>query len=115
MHRVLWLLFLSAAATAAAERINHEGRILGDLPAVTQPLLFNTPAADSVVAAMQIMPRDSPWNENISSRPVLSNYVDLRAVADHLVRRGLSESQLAGVLIGNYARIVKQAMNGATA
>lgn len=73
MHRVLWLLFLSAAAAAAAERINHEGRILGDLPAVTQPLLFNTPAADSVVAAMQIMPRDSPWNENISTRPVLSN------------------------------------------
>lgn len=53
--------------------------------------------------------------EGAGSRPVLSNYVDLRAVADHLVRRGLSESQLAGVLIGNYARIVKQAMNGATA
>jgi hypothetical protein len=53
MHRVLWLLFLSAAAAAASERINHEGRILGELPAVTQPLLFNTPAADSVVAAMQ--------------------------------------------------------------
>ena len=33
---VLLLLPLSAMA----ERINHEGRILGDLPTVTVPLLF---------------------------------------------------------------------------
>jgi membrane dipeptidase len=52
--------------------------------------------------------------EGAGPQPILSDYVDLRAVADRLVQRGLSEDQLHGVLIGNYARIVKQAMNGAT-
>lgn len=56
-----------------AERINHEGRILGPLPVVTEPILFNTPAADAVVSAMQIMPRDNPWNEDVSRRPVHAN------------------------------------------
>ena len=37
------------------------------------PTLFNTAAADAIVSAMQIMPRDNPWNEDISRRPVLSN------------------------------------------
>jgi len=59
-----------AAAAALAERINHEGRILGPEPVVTVPTLFNTPAADAMVAAMQIMPVDSAWNEDISARPI---------------------------------------------
>lgn len=58
---------------AAATRINHEGRFLGELPAVSKPLLFNTPEADAVLSAMQIFPRDNPWNEDISRRPVLPN------------------------------------------
>ncbi len=52
--------------------------------------------------------------EGAGPGPILSDYVDLRGVADNLVKRGLSEPQLTGVLIGNYARVVKQAMNGAT-
>ena len=56
-----------------AERINQEGRILGPLPAVTAPTLFNTPEADAIVSAMQIMPLTNPWNEDISRRPLLSN------------------------------------------
>lgn len=69
------LLFLSFFLTSLvqAERINHEGRILGPAPVVTAPTLFNTPAADAIVSAMQILPRDNPWNEDISRRPVLSN------------------------------------------
>jgi hypothetical protein len=55
---------------AHGERINQEGRILGPVPVVTTPTLFNTPAADAIVSAMQIMPRDNPWNEDISRRPV---------------------------------------------
>ena len=57
----------------AADRINHEGRILGPEPVVTNPILFNTPEADAVVSAMQVMPRDSAWNEDISRRPLLPN------------------------------------------
>ncbi|MEY2506981.1 MAG: hypothetical protein QOH01_1310 [Verrucomicrobiota bacterium] len=72
MRRVL-LLFLALICVARAERINHEGRILGPAPVVTTPTLFNTAAADAVVSAMQIMPRDNPWNEDISRRPVHPN------------------------------------------
>jgi hypothetical protein len=60
------------AGVAHAERINHEGRILGPEPVVESPILFHTPEADAVVSAMQIMPRDNPWNEDVSRRPVLA-------------------------------------------
>lgn len=66
-------LFFCAAVLARAERINQEGRILGAEPVVTSPVLFNTAEADAIVAAMQIMPLDSAWNEDISTRPLLPN------------------------------------------
>ncbi len=66
----LILLAAAISAAGAAERINHAGRILGPEPVVTAPILFNTASADAVVAAMQIMPRDNPWNEVVSSRPL---------------------------------------------
>jgi hypothetical protein len=67
------LLALVLVPLAAAERINHAGRPLGRLPPVRTPLLFNTAQADAVLAAMQIMPVDSPWNEDISARPLLAD------------------------------------------
>lgn len=68
------VLFLCAFGWAdGAERINQEGRILGAIPEVTEPILFNTPEADSVISAMQIFPVDNPWNERIAARPVLAN------------------------------------------
>jgi membrane dipeptidase len=51
--------------------------------------------------------------EGAGLHPILANYVDLRDVADNLVQRGLPESTLHGIFIGNYARIVRQAMAGA--
>jgi hypothetical protein len=70
-----WLLAfaISSSVQTRAERINQEGRILGPEPVVTTPLLFNTPQADAVVSAMQIMPLTSAWNEDISTRPLLAN------------------------------------------
>jgi len=65
-----WLLI---SARAFAERINHEGRILGSPPVVTNSSLFNTPEADAIVSAMQIFPTTNAWNEDISRRPVLTN------------------------------------------
>src|SRR5947207_9427547 len=70
MRRSL-LLFLALVSLVYGERINHEGRILGPAPVVTTPTLFNTPAADAIVSAMQILPRDNPWNEDISRSQVL--------------------------------------------
>lgn len=65
-----FLVCLAFAGKMRAERINHEGRILGPAPQVSAPILFNTAAADAIVSAMQIMPVDSAWNEDISARPV---------------------------------------------
>jgi hypothetical protein len=80
MRRAAFLINLCLAVTSAfAERINHEGRILGDQPVVTTPLLFNSAAADAVVSAMQIMPVDSAWNEDISARPLLTNSAQMIA------------------------------------
>ena len=69
----LLVFFFALSSVARAERINHEGRILGPEPTVSAPTLFNTAAADAIVSAMQIMPRDNPWNEDISRRPVHPN------------------------------------------
>jgi len=73
--RAIFLLLALAVSSnaAAAERINHAGRILGSMPALTNTVLFNTAEADAVMAAMQIFPRDNAWNEDISRRPLLAN------------------------------------------
>ena len=67
------MLVLAAGSVPADLRINQEGRILGPLPVVTAPLLFNTTNADAVIAAMQIFPVTNPWNEDVSRRPRLAN------------------------------------------
>jgi hypothetical protein len=67
------LLWCSAVLLANAERINHAGRLLGPAPVITNAVLFNTPAADAFVSAMQVFPVDSAWNEDISRRPLLAN------------------------------------------
>lgn len=51
--------------------------------------------------------------EGAGPGPILSDYVDLRDVANKLAQRGLSDAQLHGLFIGNYAAIVKRAMQGA--
>jgi hypothetical protein len=66
-------ILLLATRDGGAERINQEGRILGPAPQVSRPTLFNTPEADAIVSAMQIMPVTNPWNEDISQRPRLAN------------------------------------------
>jgi hypothetical protein len=35
-----------------------------------QPILFTSPEADAVLSKLQIFPKDNPWNEDISERPV---------------------------------------------
>jgi hypothetical protein len=72
-RKMIAALLLMMLQAFAAERINHEGRILGPQLPVTAPILFNTPQADAVVSSMQIMPVTSAWNEDISKRPLLPN------------------------------------------
>ena len=84
----LSVCLLALGTLRAGERINHEGRILGPLPEVKEPLLFNTPEADAVVSAMQIFPTDNAMNEDISKRPLLSNSdAMIKMISDDLARQ----------------------------
>jgi hypothetical protein len=56
------LALAAALAAAGADRPR--------MPEVTRPVLFNTPEADAILAALQVFPPENPWNEDISRRPV---------------------------------------------
>jgi hypothetical protein len=48
-------------------------------PAITRPVMFNTPQADRILASLQVFPPDNPWNEDISKLPVLKNSAEIIA------------------------------------
>jgi hypothetical protein len=43
------------------------------MPEFKAPVLFNTPEADRILAALQVYPPDNPFNEDISKLPLLPN------------------------------------------
>jgi hypothetical protein len=40
------------------------------MPKLTRPVPFDTPEADRILAALQVFPRDNPWNQDVSALPV---------------------------------------------
>jgi hypothetical protein len=50
-----------------------------EMPAIRKPVLFNTPEADKILAALQVFPPDNPWNEDISQLPLHPNSAKLIA------------------------------------
>jgi hypothetical protein len=40
------------------------------MPDITKPVMFNTPEADKILAALQVFPPDNAFNEDISKLPV---------------------------------------------
>lgn len=44
-----------------------------------KPVMFNTPEADQILSSMQVFPKDNPWNEDISQRPLLKNSSEMIA------------------------------------
>src|SRR5215470_16099744 len=42
-------------------------------PKITRPVMFDTPEADRILAALQIFPPDNPWNQDISMAPAPAN------------------------------------------
>jgi membrane dipeptidase len=51
--------------------------------------------------------------EGVWPNRMMNDYGDLRDVVDNLLQRGLAQSLLQGVFIGNYTRLVQAAMAGA--
>jgi hypothetical protein len=72
MKRVLLLAsVMSSGASLFSNTSAAEER--PRMPAIKAPVLFNTPEADKILAALQVFPPDSPWNEDISKLPTLPN------------------------------------------
>lgn len=67
------VLFGMAGPFALAEDKSSEGRPLPKMPAITRPVMFNTPEADRILAAFQVFPADNPWNTDISRWPLHPN------------------------------------------
>src|SRR5436190_873987 len=40
------------------------------IPKFSKPVMFNTTEADAILAGLQVFPKNNPWNEDISRRPV---------------------------------------------
>ena len=59
--------FVKGLFGAGAPKEEGKGRAI---PKFKQPLMFNTPEADAVLAALQVFPKNNPWNEDITKRPV---------------------------------------------
>jgi hypothetical protein len=60
---------LLVAAGAAALAMAAE-RVRPPLPKITQPVMFDTPEADRILAALQVFPPDNWWNRDVSGLPV---------------------------------------------
>jgi len=59
---------LLVAAGAAALAFSAPPR--PPMPKITAPILFDTPEADAVLAALQVFPPDNWWNRDVSKLPV---------------------------------------------
>ena len=57
------LLAFCVIAASPAEQASNP-------PAITAPVLFDTPEADGILTTLQVFPPDNPWNEKIADRPV---------------------------------------------
>jgi hypothetical protein len=43
------------------------------MPAISQPIMFDTPAADAICTALEVFPPDNPWNLLVEDWPVHPN------------------------------------------
>ena len=43
------------------------------MPPITQPVMFNTPQADAILAALEVFPPDNPWNQLVTDWPLHPN------------------------------------------
>jgi hypothetical protein len=52
---------------------HSSGRVLPKMPTITKPVMFDTPEADRILAALQVFPADNPWNIDVSKWPLHPN------------------------------------------
>jgi hypothetical protein len=71
--RTATAVLLVAAAGLAADRARPP------MPRITKPLMFDTPEADAVLAALQVFPADNWWNRDVSALPLHENSAQMIA------------------------------------
>src|SRR5665647_366986 len=59
-----------AAAVAAVVAGQAGSRLRPPMPPIKAPVMFDTPEADRILAALQVFPPDNAWNQDISAMPV---------------------------------------------
>src|SRR6185437_5887140 len=67
------VLFGIVGLCALADDKHSAERPLPKIPAITRPVMFDTPEADRILAALQVFPADNPWNTDISRWPTHPN------------------------------------------
>ena len=63
-----YLLGLAVACSIGTALVASQAS--GRLPEIAAPVLFDTPEADRILSALQILPPDNPWHEDVTNRPV---------------------------------------------
>ena len=63
----------SLALVALAATLLPLPLVRAQSPNITKPVMFDTKEADAIVSRMQIMPKDNPWNADVSQWPVAKN------------------------------------------
>jgi hypothetical protein len=71
----IWLLLILGLVVARTGQSKDQATP----PSIKEPTLFNTPAADAIMAALQIFPPDDPWNTDVSRWPVAANSAQMIA------------------------------------
>ncbi|MBP1634000.1 MAG: hypothetical protein H6Q10_574 [Acidobacteria bacterium] len=70
-HRTtLAALCMLAASAALLAQGEPQRRPRPPMPPITAPVMFDTPEADRILAALQVFPPDNPWNQDVSALPV---------------------------------------------
>jgi len=77
-------LFLLTVAPAQRPGPRSTPPVISEKPTgpavvVTQPVMFDTPEADAILAAMQVFPPDNAWNQNIANWPLHPNSANMIA------------------------------------
>ena len=66
-----WMAFAAEGGDGQTQRSIRRSR--PPMPAISAPVMFNTPAADQILAALEVFPPDNPWNQDVSGWPVHPN------------------------------------------
>jgi hypothetical protein len=76
-HLLIAAAFMLAIALNSSIAADDPARLArihaAKMPSITEPVMFNTPAADAILAALEVFPPDNPWNQLVTDWPVAPN------------------------------------------